>query len=257
MSALGYTKVIVAAIGVLFITVMGYTLVTNSSNEEQITTVKRGMIYILIAFMMLSMSQEIAKIFDFKDATMLQSPSEILKRVQIWDKQVAIMIKFIKYIIAAFACVMIVRSSIKLITAGGEDEETTKHKKSIAYSAGGLLLVYAGDIFINKVFYVVNKSKYTSTQGIDWKVNAGQGVKELVGITNMAVSFVAPLAILMLIIAAVMYLGAAGEEEKMNKAKRIIIATVIGILIVYGAFAIVSTIVAGKLPPDLIPDPNA
>jgi hypothetical protein len=257
MSALNYTKVIVVVIGILFITVMGYTLITNSSNEEQITTVKRGMIYILIAFMMISMSQEIAKIFDFSNATLLQSPTEILKRVQIWDKQVGIMIKFIKYIIASFACVMIVRSSIKLITAGGEDEETTKHKKSIAYSAGGLLLVYVGDIFINKVFYVVNKTKYTPDKGIDWKVDAGQGVQELVGITNMAVTFVAPLAVLMLIIAAVMYLAAAGEEEKMNKAKRIIFATIVGVLLVYGAFAIVSTIVSGSLPPNLVPDPTA
>lgn len=254
MSILNYTKVIVVAIGILFITVMGYTLVTNSDNEEKVTTVKRGMIYILIAFMMISMSQEIAKIFDFSEKTLLQNPTEILKRVQIWDKQVGIMIKFIKYIIASFACVMIVRSSIKLITSGGEDEETTKHKKSIMYSAGGLLLVYAGDIFINKVFYVVNK---TNPSKMDWKVNAGQGVKEIVGITNMAVSFVAPLAILMLVIAAIMYLSAGGEEEKMNKAKRIIFATIVGILIVYGAFAIVSTIVAGKLPPELVPDPSA
>jgi len=256
MGALSYTKVIVVALGILFITIMGFELLMNSSNEEKVTNVRKGMTYILIAFVMISMSQDIAKIFDFQKTTLLQSPTEMLKRVQIWDKQVEILIKFIKYIIASFAFLMIVKNSLTLVTSGGDDEKVTKSKHGILFSIAGLLLVYGGDIFINKVFYVVNKRKYTGTQGIDWKVNAGQGVKEIVGITNMAVSFVAPLAILMLVIAAGMYLGAGGEEETMNKAKRIIVATIIGIVIVYGAFAIVSTVVAGKLPTDIVPVQN-
>ena len=248
MSGLGYTKVIIVAIGVLFITIMGFQMVIGSENEEQLTTAKRGMIYTLVAFMIISMSQDIAKIFDFSESTILQSPTEILKRVKIWDKQVEIIISFIKYVIASFACVMIVRSSAKLITSGGNDEETSKHRHSILYSAAGLLLVYAGDIFINKVFYVVNTQKYTGTKGIEWTVDTGQGVQELVGITNMIVSFAGPVAILMLVVAAIMYLGAGGKEENMEKAKRILVAVVIGILIVYGAFALVNTIILGKIP---------
>jgi len=248
MSGLGYAKVIIVAVGILFITIMGFQMVIGSENEEQLTTVKRGMIYTLVAFMIVSMSQDVAKIFDFSDSTILQNPAEILKRVKIWDKQVELIISFIKYIIASFACVMIVRSSVKLITSGGNDEETSKHRHSILYSAAGLLLVYAGDIFINKVFYVVNDKKYTGTKGIEWTVDAGQGVKELVGVTNMLVSFTGPIAVLMLVVAAIMYLGAGGKEENMEKAKRIIIAVVVGIVIIYGAFALVNTIILGKLP---------
>lgn len=247
MSGLGYVKVITVAIGILYITVLGYKMVSNSENEEELTNVKKGMTYTIIAFVIISMSQDIAQIFNFENSTILQSPTEILKRVNIWDKQVQIIIKFIKYIIAAFAGVMIVRSSIKLITSGGEEEETSKHRHSILYSIAGLLLVYGGDIFINKVFYVVNTKKYTGTKGIEWSVDVGQGIKEMVGLTNMIVAFVAPIAILMLIVAAVMYLAAGGEEEKMQKAKRIIVAVVIGIVMIYGAFALVNTVVLGKL----------
>jgi len=38
-----------------------------------------------------------------------------------------------------------------------------------------------------------------------------------------------------------------GDEEKMNKAKRLLIATGIGIMIIYGAFALVSTFLAGDI----------
>jgi hypothetical protein len=247
MSALGYVKVITVAVGILYITVMGYRMVTNSENEEELTNIKKGMTYTLIAFMIISMSQDLAQVFNFENGSILQNPSQLLKKVVIWDKQVQIIITFIKYILAAFAGVMIVRSSIKLVTSGGNDEEVSKHRHSILYSIGGLLLVYGGDIFINKVFYVVNTKKYTATNGIEWSVDAGQGVKEMVGITNMIVSFVGPVAILMLIVAAVMYLAAGGEDEKMQKAKRIMIAVVIGIVIIYGAFALVNTVVLGKL----------
>jgi heme/copper-type cytochrome/quinol oxidase subunit 2 len=251
-SGLAYTKVIVVAVGILYITVMGYRMVTNSENEEELTNIKKGMTYTLIAFMIISMSQDVAQIFNFVDASdktrsILQNPSTILSKVVIWNKQVQIVITFIKYILASFAGVMIVRSSIKLVTSGGNDEEVSKHRHSILYSIAGLLLVYGGDIFINKVFYVVNTKSYTPTDGIKWSVDAGQGVKELVGITNMIVSFVGPVAILMLIVAAIMYLAAGGKDENMQKAKRIIVATVIGIVIIYGAFALVNTVVLGKL----------
>ena len=51
----------------------------------------------------------------------------------------------------------------------------------------------------------------------------------------------------MLIIGAIMYATSGGEEENMNKAKRVIIATIVGIVIIYGAFAMVSTVISGRL----------
>ena len=36
-------------------------------------------------------------------------------------------------------------------------------------------------------------------------------------------------------------------EERMEKAKKLIIATIVGIVIIYGSFALVSTVISGKL----------
>jgi hypothetical protein len=43
-----------------------------------------------------------------------------------------------------------------------------------------------------------------------------------------------------------MYITSGGEDDKMQKAKRMMIATVVGIMIIYGAFAVVSTILSGS-----------
>lgn len=247
LSGLKYTKIVVGAIGVLFITILGYTLVTASDNEEKVTEAKRGLVYTTIAFLMISMSQDIGRIFDMESGTLFGSPKEILNRVRLFDKQVEIFVTFVKYIIGAFATVMIVRSAVKLITSGGEEEETSKHKKGILYSLAGLVLISVGDVFINKVFYKIDKNTYSGITGVHPQVDAKAGVEQLSGITNFIISFVGPIAVLMLIAGAIMYATAGGEDERMEKAKRLLLAAGIGIVLIYGAFAIISTVINGKL----------
>ncbi len=50
---------------------------------------------------------------------------------------------------------------------------------------------------------------------------------------------------LLILVGGIMYITAGGEEESMNKAKRLIIAALIGVIVVYGAFGIVNTVVSG------------
>ena len=54
MGGLSYVKVITAVIGVLYITILGSQLLLAQGNEEDITKAKRGLIYALIAFLMIS-----------------------------------------------------------------------------------------------------------------------------------------------------------------------------------------------------------
>jgi hypothetical protein len=161
---------------------------------------------------------------------------------------VEIIITFIKGIIASFALIMIIRSALKLVTAGGNEEQSTTHRKSLMYSVGGLLLIYIGEIFIDNVFYKVDAERYNGIrEGAQVMIDAQRGVEEIAGITNLIVTFMAPVAVIMLIIGAVMYATAAGSEEQMDKAKRLVIAVFIGIVIIFGAFAIVSTVINSKL----------
>ncbi len=247
LGGLAYAKVIIGVVGILYITILGYKLVQASGDEEEITKAKRGLIYTLIAFIMVSMSEDIGKIFDMERQTLLSSPQDILNRVRLFDKQVEIFMTFVKYVIGAFAAIMVVQAGVKLITAGGEEEEVSKNKKNIMYSAGGLIIIYVGEIFITKVFYKIDKNVYTGITGVHPAIDAKEGVAQIAGITNFVMAFAGPVAVLMLIAGAIMYATAGGEEEKMNEAKRLIVATIAGIIIIYGAFAVVSTIIASKL----------
>lgn len=244
---LPYVKVLVGVAGLIFITLMGYTLVTASGNDEEISRARRGIIYTLIAFLIISMSEDIAAIFDMRTTTLFGSPQSILQRVHLFDKQIEIFVTFIKYLLGAYATLMIVRSAVGMVTSGGNEEEASKQRKSIMYSLGGLVLVFVGDVFINKVFYRIDKTSYSGITGIHPYADAKAGVEQIVGITNLVVSFVGPAAVLMLLVGGVMYATAAGEESGVERARRIIVASLIGIVIIYGAFALVSTVLSGRL----------
>jgi len=254
-TGLSYLKGIIVVVGIIMLSIMGIKLVINGESEEDVTTVRRGVIYSLIAFLIISMAKDLANVFDMgsnpnctdANCTILSSPTEIVKRVRLFDKQVEIFITFIKYMIGAYATIMIIRSAIKLVTSGGDDEETSKHKKGIMYSVAGLMLLLAGDTIIKKVFYITDWKKYSTAKGAEIAVNANEGIRQIVGITNFIVSIIGPIAVLLFLVAGIMYATAGGEEEKMEKAKRILVTTIVGVAIVFGAFAIVSTIVSGGL----------
>ena len=155
--ALAYTKAIMAVVGILYLSIIAYKLIIRGGDEESVKTQKRAVTYTLIGLAIISMSGEIARMLDISPGNSLLEKKAILNRVYAFDKQVEIFMTFIKYIIGAYATFMVLRSSLKLIVAGGDDEETRKQKKSILYSSGGLFLIYVGQIFINKVFYIVDK----------------------------------------------------------------------------------------------------
>lgn len=247
LGGLQYVKIITVVVGILYITIAGYTLVTQGNTEEEVTKAKKGIIFTIIAFAMISMSQNIAKVFDMDGTTLLSSPQDILNRVHIFDKQTEIFVTFVKYLIGAFAVIQIVRHGFKMITSGGNDEETTKRKKAIGFSIAGLLLVNLGDIAINKVFYKVDKTVYSGITGVHPSMDAKAGVSQIVGVTNLIVTFVGPIGVLMLIVGAIMYATSGGQDEQMQKAKRILVTAGIGLVLIFGAFAIVSTVLAGKL----------
>lgn len=245
--ALKYAKMIIGVMGIVYITIMGGQLVMMGGNEDQATTLKKGFVYAIISFVIVSMSQDIAKIFDMESSTILQSPQVLLERIRLFDKEVEIVVTFMKYILGAFATLMVVRSAIGLIVTGGKEEEATKHKQGIIYSGAGLLLIYIGQIFIDKVFYKVDKQVYSGITGVHPGVDAKEGVEQIVGITNLIVTFMAPVALILLIAGAVMYATAGGEQDRLDKAKRLVFATIIGIVIIYGAFALVNTVIYSRL----------
>jgi len=83
-------------------------------------------------------------------------------------------------------------------------------------------------------------------EGINPALTQSSDVREFVlKAVNFVLGFLGLIAVLIVIYAGILYLTAAGEEEKTGKAKKAITFAVIGLVIVIGSFAFVNTVITG------------
>ena len=67
----------------------------------------------------------------------------------------------------------------------------------------------------------------------------------IIGWTNFALSIAALLAVVVIIWAGILYITALGDDGRMDSAKKIIIWAIVGILVIFIAFALVNTVIKG------------
>ncbi len=73
----------------------------------------------------------------------------------------------------------------------------------------------------------------------------GSAIGMIAGWTNFVLPFISVLAIAALIYAGFLYITGLGNDEQIQKAKKIIIWVVIGIIVILSAYAIVNTVLSG------------
>lgn len=250
-------KYILGAIAVLFIMVSSVKLIIAGDNEDVVTKQKAAITYALFGLIVIAFADEMSRVLTVgcapgdptcSEGGFLSGPQALIQQASIFKREVRVFITFIKYLIGGIAVFMLVRNAIRFIALYGNEESVSLDKKNLAFTSLGLILIVIASTAIDKVLYVVDTDMYPFG-GVQPAVSPEAGIREIIGFTNMAVTFVAPIAILVLIIGAIMYATSGSNEENMNRAKRLIILAVIGMILIYGAFAIVSTVVSGQFTP--------
>lgn len=258
---IGVTRMIIGGVAVLMIIISALQMLFSDGEEGKIQKAKNGIYYGIVGLGLISVAGEVTKILSLSDEgikaayqtdsltcakTILNDTNTLQCRAKLFNRSVQIGITFIKYIIGAFAIFEIIVSSFHLVGMGGEPEKLADDKKKLLWGIVGLALVIFSDTFVGKVFYKLNFNAPIGPDGVKPALDPSAGVAQIVGFTNFIISIVGPLAILALIGGGVMYMLAGGDETKIQQAKRIIFAALIGIVVIYGAFALVSTVISGQ-----------
>lgn len=239
-------RLIIGTVAVVIIVFAGFRMVTGWGKEDVYGKQRLNILYAIVGLAIVAMAGELAKIFSVEGGGFIRDPNQILRTANLFNRQTQIIITFIKYIVGSIAVITIVRNAYRIIAVGSSEDSLASDKKNLVYSAIGLVLILVADNVINNVLFKVDLSRYPGTGGVQPAISAQAGVAELVGITNFTVSVVGPIAVLALLAGGVLYITAAGKEDQIERAKRIIMATLGGIILIYGAFAIISTIVMGR-----------
>jgi hypothetical protein len=235
---------IIATVAILFMVVSGAKMVIQGDNEEVATKQKANLLWGVIGLALIMIAGPIAEIMDMQDGGFLSDGDEISSRAGLFDNQVNIVIIFIKYIVGSVAVLFMIRSGAKLVIAGDSEEVLTTEKKNLMSGVFALFIIMLSNTIVKQVLFKA-EAPTEGTAGATVSFDVGRGVQEIVGITNFIVTWASPFAMFALIIGAIMYVTAFGDEERTGKAKKIIFNSIMALVIIYGAFAIVSTVISG------------
>jgi len=237
-------RIIIGAVATLMIIISAVKLITSQGNEEVLTKETHTLIFAIIGLFLVGVSGEISQILNVDKGGFLKDPNTALQKSKLFTKTVKIAITFIKYTIGSVAIMFVIRSALVLITQGHNEDEVKKAKESLTYGAFGLIIITMANPFINKVFFKIDTAAYQGSNAVRPAIDIDQLIKEIAGVTNILAAIAGPLALLTLIYGAGRYVFAAGEDDEIGKAKKIIMWSLVGLIVIYSAFGIVSTFIS-------------
>lgn len=143
-------------------------------------------------------------------------------------------------IIVILALVFIVIGAVMYITSAGNEHQMEMAKGAITAAMIGLALGIAAPSFLKEIGNVLGWN------GVDAGAAAGALTLSQIArnVLNFLLSIVGILGIIMLVIGGIMYLTAAGNEERIETGKEIVKYAIIGILVSLAALTIVSQMAA-------------
>ncbi len=231
------TKYLVGITALIFGLIYAVNIIVARGKEESISKYRLNFLWLLIGFIIIMVADNIAHIFNPETAK-----SDALIDFQAARDQLRDVANYLKWLFGSIIILLTTVAGVRMITAGGNTEVIETQKRNLIWSGIGMLVLLLASNLVNAIYVIKNPNEIVAA-------NATVGITELGGIIRLILAFLGPLAILFTIYAGVMYLTALDNEDRANTAKKMIIAGVTGIVIVYAAFALVNTFLTADLIP--------
>lgn len=145
---------------------------------------------------------------------------------------------FLQGAIVILSLIMIVIGAMVYMTAAGDEKRVSTGKTIITAALVGLALAIAAPSFLKEIGNILEWGKVDSS--------AVTGAKTLAQIAtsvlNFLLSVVGVIGIIMMVVGGLMYLTAAGDEDRIKTGKSITVYSIIGIAIALAALVLVTQI---------------
>ena len=141
-------------------------------------------------------------------------------------------------IIVVLSIVFIVIGAILYITSAGDEGRMKTAKAAITASMIGLALGIAAPSFLKEIGQILGWGAVNNTE-----VSGAKTLTEIAtNVLNFLLSIVGILGIIMLVVGGIMYLTAAGDENRIDTGKSIVKYSIIGIIVALASLVLVSQI---------------
>jgi len=236
-SLLTSVKVILEWILLIFIVYLGFQMVMSLwKNEEDLTKAKTQLRYSIIWIMFVNIPWTLYQAFNWWNPnsvwgrfpwstwsnTPWNSDSNLFVNIfDLWTTLNSNIVWFIEAGLVWIAIIMLTFSWIKILTSRWREDIITNEKEKISWSIIWLVFVWFISAWKNLAF--------------SWNISDWVNLYET--LSNLALFFAWPVAILFLTLSWYYYITANGDDEKVKKAKNIIINVIIWTVILLASYS--------------------
>ncbi len=233
---LDFFKLIVTPVAILFMVVMGVRMVAAGRDNSEVETASKNYIrYALEGLIVIFISDAIVRSVAFGiEGDIFRGGTAGAAQ---YGRQASSFLQgiytLIEVVIGSVAVFELVTAGMRYIAASASDDQISTAKRQIQWSLIGLFVVAISEFVAKNILF---KNQGTQLGFSDTK-------NLLVQITNFVSGTIGTLSFVFLLYAGFLYVTAAGKEDNVSKAKKILMGAAIGIILAVSAFAITSTIV--------------
>jgi len=231
-----FVKLVVAPVMLIVIFVMGIRMVAAGRENDEVTTKAKtyatyaaeGLIAIMIADTLVNV------FFGAEGEVFRQGEAGAAQFGRQADRFIQGAFTFIQAIIGGVAVFTLITAGFRYVAGSYDDEQISKAKNAITWSLIGLVVVGVSEFVVKEILF----PNQGSTLGFSEAKNL------LADFTNFAAGFMGTVGFIALLYAGGLYVTARDNEDNVSKAKNIMMAVAVGMVIALMAFAITNTIVS-------------
>lgn len=234
-SILQTVKVILQWLLILFLVYVWVQMIISMGDDKQLWNAKKQIMYSLIWLLFINIPWTLYDAFhkDTNSSTSLgwyigktafessdNDNNIFINYFSFWETFNDNILWFLKVLIFGIAVFMITYAWIEIMTSRERKERISEGKEKIIYSILALIFLWFIEVWKTVAF----------------SGNISDGVNLFETFANLALFFAWPVAIFFLTIAGYYYITSNGKEEKVKKAKSIVVNTILATLILLASY---------------------
>lgn len=231
---LTFVKIVFEWVLIIYIVYAWVKMIISMWNEEDLSSSKKSIRYSLVWLVFINMPWTLYEAFKQDSYWTLgwsigdswttipwgEYNNILVNFFNFWTTLNSKIVWFIEVAISAIAMIFIIIAWINIIRSRWKEEEFQKAKSKITWSIIWLIFIWFIEAWRNFIF--------------TWDISDWKDVFETM--SNLALFFAWPVAIFFLTMAAYYYINSNGEEERIKKAKNIVINTVIATVLLLASY---------------------
>ncbi len=208
---------LLGGLAIFFIVLIGVKYIMSMGNDEKLSKYKSQLAWLCLGLALISIAEFAG--FELLDPS---GGNDILSgetQSKFQDKALTV-VRFFEYAAGAFILINAILAGYHLIMSGEKEETISQEKKFLQSLLMGSGMILMAEIIVRILSFQDSPARTTELL-----------VSEVAGIINYTLSFIAILAMAMLVLASLYYVISFGDEDQTTRAKRMIKTSLIGVLI--------------------------